>query len=40
MQRIAEAIKLIKADFTKPMQIENLAEHANMSSASFYRHFI
>ncbi len=39
MQRIAEAIKLIKADFTKPMQIENLAEHANMSSASFYRHF-
>lgn len=39
MQRIAEAIKVIKADFTKPMQIENLAEHANMSSASFYRHF-
>jgi AraC-like DNA-binding protein len=39
MQRIAEAIKLIKADFSQPLRIENLAEHANMSSSSFHRHF-
>ncbi|MEM8779075.1 MAG: AraC family transcriptional regulator [Cyanobacteria bacterium P01_G01_bin.49] len=39
MQRIAEAIKLIKTDFDKPMRIENLAEYAKMSSSSFYRHF-
>jgi AraC-like DNA-binding protein len=39
MQRIAEAIKLIKGNFTKPIRIENLAEYANMSSSSFYRHF-
>lgn len=39
MQRIAQVIKLIKTDLSKPMQIENLAEQANMSSSSFYRHF-
>ncbi len=39
MQRIAEVIKLIKADFSKPLRIEHLAEHANMSISSFHRHF-
>ena len=39
MQRIAEAIKLIKADFTKPMRVEYLAGQANMSPSSFYHHF-
>ncbi|MBD2609266.1 AraC family transcriptional regulator [Scytonema hofmannii FACHB-248] len=39
MQRIAETIKLIKANFTKPMRVEDLAEQANMSASSFHRHF-
>ena len=39
MQRIAELIKLIKADFTKPMRVENLAAQAKMSSSSFHHHF-
>lgn len=39
MQRVAEAIKLIKADFTKLLRVEDLAEQANMSPSSFHRHF-
>jgi AraC-like DNA-binding protein len=39
MQRIAEVIKQIKADFTKPLRIEELAGQANMSPSSFHRHF-
>ena len=39
MQRIAEAIQLLKADFTKPMRVETLAEQVNMSSSSFHHHF-
>ncbi len=39
MQRIAEVIKLLKADFTKPLRVEDLAEQANMSPSSFHRHF-
>jgi len=39
MQRIAEAIKLIKANFTKLMRVEDLARHASMSSSSFHHHF-
>lgn len=39
MQRIAEVIKQIKADFAKPLRVEDLAEQANMSAASFHRHF-
>jgi AraC-like DNA-binding protein len=39
MQRIAEAIQRIKTDFTKPLRVEELAEQANMSAASFHRHF-
>jgi AraC-like DNA-binding protein len=39
MQRIAEVIKQIKADFTKPLRVEELAEQVNMSASSFHRHF-
>lgn len=39
MQRIAEAIQFLKADFTKPMRVEYLAEQANMSPSSFHHHF-
>ena len=39
MQRIAEAIKLLKADFIKPIRVEDLARHANMSPSSFHHHF-
>lgn len=39
MQRIAEVIKLLKANFTKSLRVEDLAEQANMSAASFHRHF-
>jgi AraC-like DNA-binding protein len=39
MQRIAELIRQMKADFAKPLRIEELAEQANMSAASFHRHF-
>ncbi len=39
MQRIAEVIKRLKADFTSPLRIENLALAANMSASSFHRHF-
>jgi len=39
MQRIAEMIKLLKANFTESLRVEDLAEQANMSAASFHRHF-
>lgn len=39
MQRIAEVIKRIKADFINPLRVEGLAEQVNMSPASFHRHF-
>jgi AraC-like DNA-binding protein len=39
MQRIADVIKHIKAAFTQPLRVEDLAEQVNMSSASFHRHF-
>lgn len=39
MQRIAEVIKLIKGDFTKPMRVEELAGQASMSPSSFHHHF-
>lgn len=39
MQRIAEVIKLLKANFTKSLRVEDLADRANMSVASFHRHF-
>ncbi|PZD73853.1 HTH-type transcriptional activator RhaS [Acaryochloris thomasi RCC1774] len=39
MQRIAEVLRQINVDFTKPLRVEALAEQANMSSSSFHRHF-
>ncbi len=39
MQRIAKMVKQIKADFKQPMRVEDLANQANMSPASFHRHF-
>lgn len=39
MQRIAEVIKRIKTDFAEPLRVEELAEQAKMSAASFHRHF-
>jgi AraC-like DNA-binding protein len=39
MQRIAQAIQLIKVDFTQTMRIDDLAEQARMSPSSFYHHF-
>ncbi|MBD2115025.1 MULTISPECIES: AraC family transcriptional regulator [Cyanophyceae] len=39
MQRIAAVIKQIKAEFAKSLRVDELAEQASMSSASFHRHF-
>jgi AraC-like DNA-binding protein len=39
MQRIAQVIQHIKADFTKPLRIEDLADLAKMSPSSFHHHF-
>lgn len=39
MQRIAEVLKLIKADFAQPMRVEYLAGQAKMSPSSFHHHF-
>lgn len=39
MQRIADVIKHIKTEFAQPLRVEELAEQANMSAASFHRHF-
>ncbi|MGL4880750.1 MAG: AraC family transcriptional regulator N-terminal domain-containing protein, partial [Waterburya sp.] len=39
MQRIASAIKLLKAEFTQPMRIDDLARRVSMSTSSFHQHF-
>lgn len=39
MQRIAEVIKLLTADFRKPMRVEDLAAYVSMSPSSFHHHF-
>lgn len=39
MQRIAEVIKQIKAEFIRPLRMDDLAKQASMSLASFHRHF-
>jgi AraC-like DNA-binding protein len=39
MQRIASAIQLIKAEFTQPIRIEDLAKQVKMSTSSFHQHF-
>lgn len=36
---IAEVIERIKRDYNHPLRIEELADLANMSSSSLYRHF-
>ncbi|CAH2402750.1 AraC family transcriptional regulator [Mesorhizobium ventifaucium] len=38
-QRVARAVALIRADFAKPIGVEQLAEAANMSLSSFHEHF-
>lgn len=39
MQRIAEVINQIKAEFTQALSMDELAKQARMSSATFHRHF-
>ena len=39
MQRIVEAINILKTDFAKPLRIDDIAEQVNMSAAAFHRHF-
>jgi AraC-like DNA-binding protein len=38
-QRIARAVAMIRAHFTEALRVEALAEHAGMSTSSFYEHF-
>lgn len=38
-QRVAAVLKQIKRNFAEPLRMDDLAEQANMSSATFYRHF-
>ncbi len=39
MQRISAVLRLMKDNFTKPLRVEELANHANMSPSSFHHHF-
>lgn len=39
MQRIAEAIGLLRSDIARPVRIEQLASTVRMSPSSFYQHF-
>jgi AraC-like DNA-binding protein len=39
MQRVAQAIKLIKTDFARSIRVEDLAGQVNMSPSSFHQHF-
>jgi len=39
MRRIAKAISWLRANFSQPMKIEDLARMANMSVSSFHEHF-
>ncbi|MHC5613268.1 MAG: AraC family transcriptional regulator [Nostoc sp.] len=39
MQRVAEVIKRIKTNLTKSLRVDDLAQQASMSPASFHRHF-
>lgn len=38
-QRVARAVALLRADFTRPMPVERLAAAAGMSASSFHHHF-
>lgn len=39
MHRIAKTIQFMRIHFTEPLPVEQLAQHADMSVASFHRHF-
>lgn len=39
MQRISAALQLIKNNFEKPLRVDELARHVNMSPSSFHHHF-
>lgn len=39
MQRISSVLRLMKDNFDKPLRVDELAEHANMSPSSFHHHF-
>lgn len=38
-QRVGEAIRLLRTEFTRALRIEELAATANMSTSSFHQHF-
>ncbi|SAI23754.1 araC family transcriptional regulator [Bordetella ansorpii] len=38
-QRVGEAIRLLRTEFTRALRIEELAAAANMSTSSFHQHF-
>ncbi len=39
VQRVAKAISWLRANFSQPMKVEDLAELVNMSVSSFHEHF-
>jgi AraC-like DNA-binding protein len=39
VDRVAKAISLLRANFSQPMKVEELAELVNMSVSSFHEHF-
>ena len=39
VQRVAKAISWLRANFSQPMRVEDLAELVNMSVSSFHEHF-
>ena len=39
MQRVAKAVSWLRANFSQPMKVEDLAELVHMSVSSFYEHF-
>jgi len=38
-QQISRAIDWLKGNFTRPLRIDNLASHVNMSTSTFHHHF-
>jgi AraC-like DNA-binding protein len=38
-RRIADAIHMVRRDFTRPIRVEEMAETARMSPSSFHQHF-
>jgi AraC-like DNA-binding protein len=39
VQKVARAVGLLRAEFTRPLPVERLAAEAGMSPSSFYQHF-